>query len=74
MENLSPPDDIITVNLHHNHIEVINEFLNSGFIENLDLSSNSIKSMGGLEPFKRLKYLNLSSNMIKSIEGLGFLT
>ncbi|XP_073508589.1 leucine-rich repeat and guanylate kinase domain-containing protein isoform X2 [Phyllobates terribilis] len=57
------------VNLAHNNIHTINGF-GSLPIRMLNLASNQIKNITGLENLKSLQTLDLSSNQITSLEGL----
>ncbi|XP_073437082.1 leucine-rich repeat and guanylate kinase domain-containing protein [Dendrobates tinctorius] len=57
------------VNLAHNNINTISGF-GSLPIRMLNLASNQIKNITGLENLKSLQTLDLSSNQITSLEGL----
>ncbi|ORX87418.1 outer arm dynein light chain 1 [Anaeromyces robustus] len=64
--------NINSITLHSNNIKVIEQGILHKFINLtiLDLSSNQIEKIQGLEKLYNLKILNLSNNKIKIIEGL----
>ncbi|KAI9209475.1 uncharacterized protein BJ171DRAFT_118277 [Polychytrium aggregatum] len=73
---LVPPDQptatVTSVSLHANRIEFIDPVVLAKFpnLVLLDLSSNQIKKMQGLECLGKLQELNLSNNKIDVLEGL----
>lgn len=74
MRDLKFPDTIISLNLHCNEIEMIENISCLENLKYLDLSSNHITKMSGISKCTSLQRLNLACNQIQVVECMEYLT
>ncbi|XP_063780105.1 leucine-rich repeat and coiled-coil domain-containing protein 1 isoform X2 [Pseudophryne corroboree] len=67
---MSLNSDLLSINLHCNHILKIEGLAHLHNLQHLDLSSNLITRIEGLDSLMHLQSLNLSCNKLTRIEGL----
>lgn len=63
--------ELISLNLHCNNIQRIENLDSLVFLRHLDLSSNQIERIVGLDRLASLRTINLSCNQLQVVEGLG---
>ena len=76
IENISDVpfgDQTETINLHHNKISRLLKGVFPTTLVNLDLSSNRLTTLSGVENLLNLKKLNLSANGIVDIKAIRYL-
>ncbi|KAK6185289.1 hypothetical protein SNE40_007555 [Patella caerulea] len=61
---------LLSLNLHSNYIQRLENLNRLTLLRHLDLSSNQIAKIEGLDSLKSLRTLNLSCNLICVVEGL----
>ncbi|XP_050399126.1 leucine-rich repeat and coiled-coil domain-containing protein 1 isoform X2 [Patella vulgata] len=61
---------LLSLNLHSNYIQRLENLNRLTLLRHLDLSSNQITKIEGLDSLKSLRTLNLSCNLICVVEGL----
>ncbi|EDO35299.1 predicted protein [Nematostella vectensis] len=70
IKSLKLHSNLVTLNLHSNHISKIEGLQHLQNLRHLDLSSNQISHIEGLTSLGYLRVLNLSCNRIYLVEGL----
>ncbi|ESO81958.1 hypothetical protein LOTGIDRAFT_65544, partial [Lottia gigantea] len=73
LKDLPLQSHLLTVNLHSNYIQRLENLSRLSQLCHLDVSSNQISRIEGLEGLRSLRTLNLSCNMITVVEGLSHL-